>query len=56
MKFAIDNRLSMHSHFRFSQMRINKNIKNSKKDLKEQADNDLQAKRICLFINNNKEK
>ena len=54
MKFAIDKRLSMHSHFRFSQMRINKNIKHSKKDLKEQADNDLPAKTNSLFINNNK--
>ena len=54
MKFTIDKRLSMHSHFRFDQIRTNKNTKHSKKDLKEQSDNDLPAKTISLFINNNK--
>jgi hypothetical protein len=56
MKFTIDKGLSMHSHFRFGQIRTNKNTKHSNKGLKEQACNDLTAKILSLFIKNNKNK
>lgn len=56
MKFTIDRRLSMHSHFRFSQIRMNKNTKYSKDDLKEQACNAPSNKTLSLFIKNDKNK
>jgi hypothetical protein len=34
MRFTTDKRLSMHSDFRFGQIRTNKNTKHSKKNLK----------------------
>jgi hypothetical protein len=52
----MDNRLSMHSHFRFGQIRIYKTAKLRKKDVNEQADDEIPAKIFSLFIKNNKKK